>query len=285
MKLDKILVPIDFSESSPVLIAYAKKVATSFHSEIHLVHSNEALMAPVSAESFGFEQVAYQDIIQQIEVRFGEKLDEFSSALKKEGFKVKTAVLTGRAHMQISEYADKQECGLILIGSTGHSKLHYLFLGSTTERLLRLTTKPVMSIRISEAVFSGEIKNICVPVDFSDRAEKVIPSAIQWATHFGAKLFFVHVDVLGKYMDPEEDILPDIETKFPGLKSISFEKKILKGENIAENLIQFGKKNEIDCFMQTSHGSGKIASALLGSKADELIRLSSVPVVTYRIHS
>lgn len=284
MKLDRILVPVDFSESTPVLIVWAKQFASIFNSEIHLVHSNEALMAPISAESFGFEQVAYQDILQQIEIRFLEKLEEYATELKKEGFKVAVSVLTGRAHVKISEYAEQKDCGLILIGSVGHSKLHYLFIGSTTERLLRTTTKPVMSIRTSEKISPVEIKNICVPVDLSEHAEKVIPSAIQWATQFGAKLFFVHVDVLGKYMDPEEDILPQIESKFPGLKAISFKKIILKGEKIAENLIQFGEKNNIDCYMQTSHGSGKITSALLGSKADELIRLSQVPIVTYRIH-
>ncbi|MCA0448036.1 MAG: universal stress protein [Bacteroidetes bacterium] len=285
MKLDRLLVPVDFSESSPILIAYAKGFASLFHSEIHLVHSNEALMAPVSAESFGFEQVAYQDILQQIEIRFGEKLEEYAIPLRKEGIKVSSAVLTGRAHVQISDYAEQNNCGLILIGSVGHSKLHYIFLGSTTERLLRNTTKPVMSIRISEKASPGKIKNICVPVDFSDHAGKVIPSAIQWAEQFGSKLFFVHVDVLGKYMNPEEDILPQIESKFPALKTIPFKKVIIKGEKITENIIQFGEKNNIDCFMQTSHGSGKITSALLGSKADELIRLSQVPVVTYRILS
>jgi len=284
MKLDKILVPVDFSEATETQVSYAKVLAGQFNSEVHLFHANEALMAPVSAESFGFEQMAYQSLLDQIEKGLAEKVEVLADSLRREGFRAVSSVVSGRAHLKISQYAEETNCGLILVGTTGHTRLHNLMVGSTTERLLRLANRPVMSIHTGNLILPLTLKTILVPLDLSSDSEKVIPAAITWARHFKSRILFLHVDVLGEYMNAEKEFLPNAIDRYPELLTVPHEKIILDSEKITEEILRFAAREKADCIMQTSHGAGKLSKALLGSKADEIIQKSPVPVVTYRIH-
>lgn len=284
MKLDKLLVPVDFSDATVAQLSYAKVLAGQFNSEIHLFHANEALMAPVSAESFGFEQMAYQSLLDQIEKGLAEKVEGLAETLRRDGFRAVSSVASGRAHLKISEYAEDTNCGLILVGTTGHTRFHNFMLGSTTERLLRLANKPVMSIHTGSMILPLTLKTILVPLDLSSDSEKVVPAAITWAQHFKSRILFLHVDVLGEYMNAEKEFLPNATDRYPELHRVAHEKIILDSEKIPEEILRFAVSEKVDCIMQTSHGAGKLSKALLGSKADEIIHKSPVPVVTYRIH-
>ena len=65
--------------------------------------------------------------------------------------KVKTACLTGEPFEEISKYAVLHEIDLIVMGVRGLNMVETLFLGSTTDRVLRRTTCPVLSVcRVEE---------------------------------------------------------------------------------------------------------------------------------------
>lgn len=282
MKLEKILIAIDFSDITPSLISFGKRLSGFFKSEIHLFHANEALMAPVSAESFGFEQVVYQDIMSQISVRLQDKVQDTVAQLNSEGFHTVGVLVNGRAHIQISDYAEQHQCGIIILGTHGYSRWEKFLLGSTTERLIRVSKVPILTIKPSSIGQEFQIKNILVPLDLSEKAISVIPTAISWAIHFKSTIHFVYVNVLSKYLDPDKDFLPEIESNYPEIKKVAYKKVILSGEKVVKSLLNYADSHSIDLFMQTSHGYGSFTSTLLGSKADELIRNAQVPVVTYR---
>ena len=58
-----------------------------------------------------------------------------------------TTVRKGRASDEICNYAKENNISIIAIGTHGRSGLEHFLFGSTTERVLRKATCPVLSVR------------------------------------------------------------------------------------------------------------------------------------------
>ena len=63
-----------------------------------------------------------------------------------EGIKVRTLVKKGFPSEKINEVAEKEDCDLIIIASSGKSGLHKFVLGSVAEKVLKDTEKDVLLI-------------------------------------------------------------------------------------------------------------------------------------------
>jgi nucleotide-binding universal stress UspA family protein len=63
------------------------------------------------------------------------------------GVEIEPLLLRGTTVSQITEYADKRDVDLIVIGSRGHNVLTSAVLGSVSLGVLRHTTRPVLVVR------------------------------------------------------------------------------------------------------------------------------------------
>jgi nucleotide-binding universal stress UspA family protein len=60
---------------------------------------------------------------------------------------VEQRVETGRAYREILRVADEQQADLIVIGAHGHGVIEQMFVGSTTQHVVRRATCPVLVVR------------------------------------------------------------------------------------------------------------------------------------------
>ena len=102
----------------------------------------------------GHEQHARQVLIgkRHEATMIREALDEFSvEGLKNIGEQNVTpdeiVVSSGNVVEQILSESQNRGCDLIVMGAYGHSKIRELILGSTTEQVMRKTTKPLLVYR------------------------------------------------------------------------------------------------------------------------------------------
>jgi len=58
-----------------------------------------------------------------------------------------TALLAGQPHEELIKYAVVNAIDLIVLGVRGHSLVETLFVGSTTDRVLRRAPCPVLSVQ------------------------------------------------------------------------------------------------------------------------------------------
>jgi nucleotide-binding universal stress UspA family protein len=146
--LKKILVPVDFSESSRKAFAYAVSFARQFAAEILLLHIVEFIPTPelVVAES-GY-----------LNARLRENATRELANWRKEmePFQLKTSVEDGIPHREIVRIADEINADLIILGTEGRTGLSHLLIGSTAERVVRHAHCPVMVVRQREHDFVQE---------------------------------------------------------------------------------------------------------------------------------
>jgi nucleotide-binding universal stress UspA family protein len=74
-------------------------------------------------------------------------LDEAESYLEPHHLRLKTVLESGNPVDGIIQVAQREACDLIIMGAFGHSRVRELFVGSTTDGILRATHVPVLLYR------------------------------------------------------------------------------------------------------------------------------------------
>jgi nucleotide-binding universal stress UspA family protein len=144
MIIKNILVPVDFSPTSDAALAYARMVAETFQSTLHVLHVvPDPAGQPWAAEAFGVSGAA---IREQWERDANTKLEALVPAAERAD-RVRLVIRAGVAVWQILEYAKEANVDLIVIGTHGRSPIAHALIGSVAERIVRKATCPVLTIR------------------------------------------------------------------------------------------------------------------------------------------
>lgn len=141
------------------------------------------------------------------------------------------------------------------------------------------------------------IKNILVPIDFSDYSKNALKYAVEFAKKFSAKLFLIYVVEpiiypadfsMGQVAIPSTDI--DIQNRAEEeLKKLADE---IQTDAQVEIIIKTGKpfveinetarEKDIDLIIIATHGHTGVEHLLFGSTAEKVVRKAPCPVLTLR---
>lgn len=139
------------------------------------------------------------------------------------------------------------------------------------------------------------MKNILVPLDFSDISEHVLDVAGGLAKPLNAKLWLVHVaapepDFVGFDVGPEsvrEGRADELRKEHVDLQSLTTDllKRSIQSEALlvqgptADTLIAMIARLNADMVVMGSHGRGALYKTFVGSISEQLLTKSKVPVV------
>lgn len=147
---ERILVPTDGSETSRRALEEALALASESGGEIHalyVVDTSTAGWAGLGDEEFGVEVGRIVDIL---EADGEEAVAEAAAAGEAAGVTVVTAIEQGTPYRAILTYVDESDVDLLVMGTHGRRGLDRFILGSTTERVIRRSDIPVLTIRLPE---------------------------------------------------------------------------------------------------------------------------------------
>ena len=143
IQIQRILVPVDFSENTPAVVEWAVHLALEHSSEILLLH---AYHLPVE-----FQQLegAYlpPDFWSSVKDGAENQLEGLAERIRSQGVAVQTVAVEGYAASVIVDEAELRRADLIVIGTHGLSGLKHLLLGSTAERVVHKAPCPVLTVK------------------------------------------------------------------------------------------------------------------------------------------
>lgn len=142
--INKILVPIDFSDYSKSALKYAVSFANLFKAEMVLIYVVEPIIYPAD---FSMGQIAIPSMNTEWDKTAIEQLEKLSKSEIPVNIKVKTIVKTGKPFMEIIETASEENIDLIIIATHGHSGVEHILFGSTAEKVVRKAPCPVLTLR------------------------------------------------------------------------------------------------------------------------------------------
>lgn len=143
IRLNKILVGCDFSPDSDLAFQHALSLAQEFEADLHLAHVIEP---SVSSELLKPDKALSAEIQQGLYQRFTEKLITMIPEDARNWCTPETRILEGQPYEELVKYAETNAMDMIVLGVRGHGVVKTLFLGSTTDRVVRQTSCPVLSV-------------------------------------------------------------------------------------------------------------------------------------------
>lgn len=143
--LRSIVVGTDFSVCAARALSHAVSLAQLSGAKIHIVH---ILLEPVQALDVA-AALPYPDVEvrKEWEQAARVKLDREVRAAEKRGVTTTAEIRWGRPSDAIVDTAARHKATLIVVGTHGRSAFEKLLLGSTAERVLRLSQVPVLTVR------------------------------------------------------------------------------------------------------------------------------------------
>lgn len=276
--VNKILVPIDFSEPSLDALDYAVHIAEKLNSEIVLFHV---------VETYEFNS-SYRDkktAREIIEMGLHKKFDEVISQRTNNGtLKVSHAYEVGKIYTKIAEYAEKIQCDLIVLGSHGSTadfKFKNFMLGSNSNRVVHIAPCPVLTVKNQNHDIN--FHKILLPIDITKESTQKVRYAKAIATVFGSE---IHVLAAHSYIDTYQDnvsklrlALNDIadDISKDGIKCFTC---LESNESVPSAIIEYSKKNDMDLVLVMTRQEKKWDEILLGSTAKKVIVSSDSPVLS-----
>lgn len=268
--LERILLPTDFSEASQEATETAAYLARSYGARIHLLH--------VIQDGDGFPLD-----LDAARVAVGEKLEALRGQLADEGLAVpEPEIEIGNPPDRITQYADRQDINLIVVGSRGTSEGDHV-LGFTAEKAIRRSGIPVWVTRVGE---NPPVRRIVCAVDFSDPSRYALDSAVHLARDLGAELTILHViqplsgfgigagrlgaSSVSDYEVRQREDFDQFLTNFD-LGDVPWKRQIRGGQS-HEEIVAVARQEEADLLVVGSVGRSGPARMLVGSTAERVLR-------------
>lgn len=241
--IKNILVPTDFSEHANKALEFAIEMANQLGSQITLLHTYKVYSTTGSFVSVGsyMEKDANRHMLELIK--------KYEPKLKEKG-KVQSKIVRSESIARfIAKWADQSEIDLIIMGTQGASGLKEIFIGSTTNGVLRHTQTPVLAIPKNYQY--RPIKSILFAVDHSGfSAPKVTLPLVKIARACQAKVKIYHAD-----RGPgDEGIHPTVNLFLDGVEhSFHYD---LDNNNIVDSINQFASDYHSDmlCLVRRKRG-------------------------------
>jgi nucleotide-binding universal stress UspA family protein len=148
IRINRILVAIDFSDSSRKALQYAIGFAKQFDSSVTCVH---ILNVPYGAGEAGIA-VELETFQKAFHVDAEKKM---AALLKETGASVETEkiIRTGGPYHEVIKVADERQIDLIVTGTHARTGVGHFLLGSTAERIVRHAHCSVLVVREKERDF------------------------------------------------------------------------------------------------------------------------------------
>jgi nucleotide-binding universal stress UspA family protein len=150
--IKNILVATDFGEASDSALSYGRELAGRFGATLHVLNVVENFYVT----TFGAETYAafVPDMQRELETTARKRLDELLIDSDSSGPATRPVVTTsGSPAYAIVDYARENRIDLIVMGTHGRGALAQLMMGSVAERVVRIASCPVLTVRHPEHEF------------------------------------------------------------------------------------------------------------------------------------
>ena len=296
MKLNKILMPTDFSECANQALVYAAFLARQFSSELHLLHVT--ILHGEDPEASGNVFPSGDSINLRLREEASPEMKSLLGDWETKTLDVREAKCRALAPAPaIVEYAAEHKIDLIILGTHGQRGMRRLLLGSVAEEVVRTAGCPVMTLRAVAAERLEPIERIVVPFDFSKDSEWALEVAKNLATTYvGCQIDLVHVSAppiapggygipvaVSTYVDVPREMKKALAHRVSSLGELEvpIEPHVLQG-SAAWRIAEFAEEKGADLIVMGSHGLSGLSRFLLGSVSERVVRSAHCPVLVLR---
>ena len=287
--VQRILVPIDFSDYSVNACRYAIGLAEKLNAEIKLMHVyyNPVINSMPLTDTY-YYQVNMDEIIREIELRAKSNMEEFYGDLREkiekeniQGVKLDYTLVRGIASEEIIAKSVEYKPDIIIIGTRGQGEKENDLIGSVTAKIIEDTKVPVLVIP-EDSYYSGIATiNIMYATDFDESDYKALKKLMNIMSPFDIRLYCVHI---GK-----QDTNVWDKAKMNGLKEklyaqypdYEIECSLIEEEDFLKGIQNLIREKKIDIISLVTHKRNLLSKILNPSIARKVLFHTNIPFLVF----
>ncbi|GAB5538889.1 MAG: universal stress protein [Salibacteraceae bacterium] len=273
----KILVPTDFSECATHAAEVAASIAKRTGARLYMLHIMDI---PVYDRNDSFQ--SYADAAEGIfwmklvKKRFKELFDKPFM----QGVNAVEVLQFDAVYSTIASQAKEHEIDLIVMGSHGDRGAHEVFIGSNTEKVVRLADCPVLTVKKRHENF--DLKNIVFASNFYGEAQDNFDKLFTFFKHFDAQIHLVKVITPDQFESTEmtQKLIADFREEW-SLKNAQVH--IINEGTVHAGIEYATKLANADAIAMETHGRSGISRFFYGSQTESVVNHADIPVLSVKI--
>jgi len=265
-------------------------MAEHYQAKLVVLHIVEEWRHPSAA--FAGSAADLNEFYRQLQEAGWWRLQEFVKNHTHEEIQPELVVKKGTAPDLILSSAQAQNIDVIVMGTHGHRGLDRLLLGSTTDRVMRTASCPVIVVPPLDSMAAGDdlhrirrLKHVLFCADFSENSAWALDYAISVAAEYDAELTLLHVleqssngnsieDATTRAMEQLDKLLPPKVERLTGKVKTA----VRVGKPYRE-FIQYALEESPDLVVMGVRGRGALDLAVFGSTTYRVMQLACCPVL------
>lgn len=280
--MKKILVPTDFSKPAQIAVEVARDIAKKSGAELLLLHVIE------EATGGSFNVSGQVDLDGTMEERMftmalikkaRKQMETLVSSSTLAGVKVKPVLRIGTPFHGMRTIISEMKVDLVVMGTAGHTKMEEMIIGTNTEKVVRHSKCPVLTVQKKPA--KTDFKNIVYATALS-KDEETFANVVKQVQglYEDSVVHLVRINTPGNF---QRDVvvkkyMQDFAKK-QMLKKYTI--NIFNDLTEEEGIIYFADSINADLVAMATHGRTGFAHVLAGSIAEDVVSHSKRPVLTY----
>lgn len=278
--MKRILVPCDFSAPARQAYKFAITLATASKGEVIVLYN---VPAPVIYETtFGIQPYPLNPLeIQQLEDNARKTFERMKKAHPApSNMRVSFFSQYSEAVSGILKFSKKRKIDLIVMGTHGSSGFEEFMVGSTTEKIVRLSTLPVIAIR--KAVFFSNIKNIVFPTALELNQTELIKHVKDLQKFFNAKLHILLINTPNNFKT-DRDSKETLQEFIKHYKLENYTVNLRNSPHVVSGINDFVHEIKAGMLAMATHGRKGINHFFAGSVTESVVNHVECPIWTFNL--
>lgn len=266
--MKKIIVPIDFSDTSVNAAKYAIEMAKNIPgASIILYHVYSSISFSVlTSKDENSRQMVSEAALKTLKNKLENGFDSISCVAE-----------PGSFVENLADYALGNHSDLVVMGITGSSKISHVFMGTNTLNVIRNISCPVMIIP-PEAKYTG-LKKVVFTSDFKDVARTTPFASIKAILDtFNPKLDILNVDS-EHFVELTPEFKIEREAMIDKLGSYNPEFSFLRSYDFLEGISSFVETRDMDAIITVPRKHSFLSQLFVTSHTKKLAYHSTVPII------
>jgi universal stress protein A len=148
IKIERILVPVDFSESSQETLRYACEIARDRAAKLYILHViHQRIIDTLHHMSAMGYKGDFPEVLKEVVKERMDELDRFLPQEAREGMEVEFEVRKGKPADEVIKMAREKRIDLIILGTVGRSSIEAVLVGSVARHVTNHAPCPVLLVR------------------------------------------------------------------------------------------------------------------------------------------
>jgi len=278
--INQILIPMDFSETGLLAMEHGAFMARLFKANLYLLHVLEPV--PFSFSLVGSDLIDRSTLESEMENNITNNLNLLAKKVaEKNDIQVIPLIARGRIVRAIEDASKEHKIDVIVMGTHGAKGFEEYFIGSNAHKTVTVSPCPVITIQ-THTQHPG-FNKIVMPIDNSLHSRQKVDTVIKIAKQYEASIHLLGLINMNEDINENKfNIKIDSVEKAIKNAKLPYVKKIVKGENIAVEVMKYSDEINADLIVIMTEHESNLTGMFLGGFAKQIVNHSRIPVMSIR---